>query len=294
MRAHLEQNLISYEFFGEISFKTFLKSIGKLISIYSTENPLEKLLEDFNVPYEKDATIKKPPEDGSDMRKLQTNEHINFSKDLFNLKSSLFRQVKRDSISSLQMPKVSPEKLKALENEIESLKNQIKQMQISISEQKEKEIAPKLPDGFEKTLRMLTKFNDIIEDHLVHEGPNKILKEFESGSVEIKEIGASLIEIISEQKGVDKNSTEVGILMGVEMLLGENRIEETLKLVRWRKKIIKLMEVCGWEVANEISRQTMKKLDVEVDDVIRANLEMAMRNKDNFLSYFIENKTEEK
>jgi len=55
-----------------------------------------------------------------------------------------------------------------------------------------------------------------------------------------------------------------------------------------------LMEVCGWEVANEISRQTMKKLDVEVDDVIRANLEMAMRNKDNFLSYFIENKTEEK
>jgi len=78
------------------------------------------------------------------------------------------------------------------------------------------------------------------------------------------------------------------------MLLGENRIEETLKLVRWRKKIIKLMEVCGWEVANEISRQTMKKLDVEVDDVIRANLEMAMRNKDNFLSYFIENKTEEK
>jgi hypothetical protein len=192
------------------------------------------------------------------------------------------------------MPKVSPEKLKALENEIESLKNQIKQMQISISEQKEKEIAPKLPDGFEKTLRMLTKFNDIIEDHLVHEGPNKILKEFESGSVEIKEIGASLIEIISEQKGVDKNSTEVGILMGVEMLLGENRIEETLKLVRWRKKIIKLMEVCGWEVANEISRQTMKKLDVEVDDVIRANLEMAMRNKDNFLSYFIENKTEEK
>ena len=78
--------------------------------------------------------------------------------------------------------------------------------------------------------------------------------------------------------------------MGVEMLLGDNRIEESLKLVRWRKKIIKLIEVCGWEVANEISRKTVKRLEVGVDDVIQANLEVASKDKDNFLSFFIESK----
>ena len=293
MRSHLEQHLISYQFFEKPQFKAFLKSMAKLSSTFSSENPLERLLDDFNVPFERSHSTKKHIEEGGDMKRLQTNENINFTKDLFNLKSSLFREAKKDSIISTPSHKMSVDKLKVLENEIESLKSQIKQLQGSIVEQKETEkheATPKLPEGFEKSLRLLSRFNDIIEDRLVQEGPNKIIKEFEKDSTEIKEIGSSLVDIISEQKGVNKNSTEIAVLMGVEMLLGDNRIEESLKLVRWRKKIIKLIEVCGWEVANEISRKTVKRLEVGVDDVIQANLEVASKDKDNFLSFFIESK----
>ena len=152
----------------------------------------------------------------------------------------------------------------------------------------------KLPENFNKSLRLLSKFNDIIEDRLSYIGTNKnkntnkLLKEFEVGDEEIKELGNNLKEIVIEQKGLDRNSNEIAVLMGVEMLLGENKIEESLKLVRWRRKILKLIEVCGWEVGSEISRRTMKRLEVEIEDVIQVNLELAITDDDNLLSSFIE------
>lgn len=224
-----------------------------------------------------------------DIRKLQTFENINLTKDLVNLKTSLFREAKKDSLSSL-VPKVSNDKLKLLENEMESLKLQIKELKITqestltVEAQKEN----LLPVGFEKILKMMTQFNEILENRIMQEGENKILKEFEKGDQEMKDIGLSLKEMMVDQKKLSNSSNELSILMGIEMFLGENKIEESLKLVRWRKKILKLMEVCGWEVANEISHKTMKKLEVDIEDIIQANLEVAIKDENNFLSNFIE------
>ena len=290
----MEQNLISIGFFEKPSFKNFHKSIQKLSGTFSTDFSFDKLLTDFNIPYAIDLSIKKPNEENliNDLKKLQTSDNINFTKDLLNLKSSLFREAKKENQMINFGTKLSSEKLKSLEIEVEALKSQItqlKQVQEKNLEIKEIPSAKQIPDGFERTLRLLTKFNDIVEDRINNQSSNKMLKEFEAGNESIKELGTSLKEILIEQKGIDKNSHEIAILMGVEILLGENKVEEGLKLVRWRKKILKLMEVCGWDVATEISRKTMKKLEVGVDDIISATLEMSEKDDNNLLSSFIEN-----
>ena len=64
---------------------------------------------------------------------------------------------------------------------------------------------------------------------------------------------------------------EFSILSTVEFLLSEGKTDEALRVIRWRKKILKVGALNGWDAAREVARRTIYKLDVTVDDVIEAN-----------------------
>lgn len=49
--------------------------------------------------------------------------------------------------------------------------------------------------------------------------------------------------------------------------------------MRWRKKVLKLAELTGWEVANEIGRQTASTLEINVEDILMANLNFLYMNQ---------------
>jgi hypothetical protein len=53
---------------------------------------------------------------------------------------------------------------------------------------------------------------------------------------------------------------EYNILIGIEILLSENKIVEALNLIKWRKKILKLAQISGWNIASLISEKTLHKL----------------------------------
>lgn len=67
---------------------------------------------------------------------------------------------------------------------------------------------------------------------------------------------------------------EFALLNTIEFLLSENNLEEALKVIRWRKKVLKISALNGWDVAEEVSKRTWEKLDISVTDIIEANLKL--------------------
>lgn len=53
---------------------------------------------------------------------------------------------------------------------------------------------------------------------------------------------------------------EMKVLTLLELYLSENKLTDAMKLLKWRKKIIKLAHMNGWEVANLIAERTASKL----------------------------------
>lgn len=287
---NLEDHLISSEFFQSEEFKEFYKSLRKLSHNYLNECSIDKIFEEFRIPVEKEtlAIKQKSLNLFIDMKKLQTNENLAFNKDLMHLKSSLAHDSKRGSLNIIPQKVPIDNNYKALEKEIENLKNQINSLQQQNKKEKEIKTYP-IPE-VENQLKFLSKFNEIIENRLVNQTSKNPLIELENGNQEAQELGAEIKEIIDEQKNNKKGINENAILNAVEILIGQNKIEEALKLVRWRKNILRIINICGWEVGNEISKRTLKKMNVDIDDIILANLEIAIGDEDNFLSYFIEKK----
>lgn len=286
---NLEDHLIRPEFFENEEFKEFYKSLRKLSHNYLNECSIDKIFEEFRIPVEKEALAMKQKSLNQfiDMKKLQTHENLAFSKDLMNLKSSLCHDSKRTSLNIIPQ-KTATDNYKNLEKEIENLKNQINSLQQQNKKEKETKIYP-IPE-VENQLKFLTKFNEIIENRLFIKKSNNPLIELENGNEDAQELGAEVKEIIDEQKNNKKGINENAILNAAEMLISQNKIEESLKLIRWRKNILKLINICGLEVGNEIAKRTLKKMNVDIDDIILANLEIAVGDDDNFLSYFIEKK----
>jgi hypothetical protein len=80
----------------------------------------------------------------------------------------------------------------------------------------------------------------------------------------------SLDKVFREHKSCD--AQEFAVLSAIEFSISENRIEEALKLLRWRKQILKIAGQSGWEVANDIAKRTLQRLEVRAEDLIEGNL----------------------
>jgi len=53
---------------------------------------------------------------------------------------------------------------------------------------------------------------------------------------------------------------EMKILIVLEYYLSNNRLVDAMRLIKWRKKIIKLAQMNGWDVASIIAERTINKL----------------------------------
>ena len=65
---------------------------------------------------------------------------------------------------------------------------------------------------------------------------------------------------------------ELQILNKLEHLITKRSAIEAGKLVRWRKKICKIAMLDGWEVADQVSIQTVSDLNISSDHLIQASL----------------------
>lgn len=288
MKRNLDNKLINHDFFESKDFKEFLNSFRRLTQNYLNDCPLDKLFEENKIPFQTETlmTNNKNLHFLMNAKKLQTKEKIDFSKDLMNLKNTLSHDVKRDSLHAIPNS-IPSDKLKILENEMESLRSEIRLLKEANDKQPKKSGFLEVPKEFNKNMKWLSKFNEIIEDRISSKDTNKIIKELgkEIGSLDFSEKISSVMEDEKDRKGA---ISEVSILNGIELLLSQNKIDEALKLVRWRRKVLKIIDICGYEVGSEISKTTLKKMDIDIEDVIFANLEAAIDDEDNWLSCFIE------
>ena len=80
------------------------------------------------------------------------------------------------------------------------------------------------------------------------------------------------VQETAEEYTYDRESVgELGLLSSVEFLLTENRVEDALKAVRWRKKLLKVAALNGWEVAHAVAKNTLSKLDIDERDLINVS-----------------------
>jgi hypothetical protein len=92
-----------------------------------------------------------------------------------------------------------------------------------------------------------------------------MLKNFKNADLKILEFGTS--------------EDEFKTLTAIEFLISENKILEAIKLIKWRKKIIKLAHLNGWDVAKIIAKNTIDKLDITATDIIISNLCFLQQNE---------------
>jgi len=85
-------------------------------------------------------------------------------------------------------------------------------------------------------------------------------------------------ELEDEHGNMGTSEDEIKVLGALEMNLSNNKLGDALKLIRWRKKVIKLAQMNGWEVASIIANKTIHKLDVDAADIIMANVSFLQRN----------------
>lgn len=55
---------------------------------------------------------------------------------------------------------------------------------------------------------------------------------------------------------------EFKVLTLIELLLSENKVVEAMKVIKWRKKIIRIANMNGWDVARIVATNTFKKLGI--------------------------------
>lgn len=85
-----------------------------------------------------------------------------------------------------------------------------------------------------------------------------------------------LDEIFKSHSSCDQQ--EFAILSSLEYWLQENKIEEALRLIIWRKKILKIAKMNGWAVAREIAKRTLNTLCVTSMDLIEGNMRVVLNN----------------
>ena len=85
-----------------------------------------------------------------------------------------------------------------------------------------------------------------------------------------------LDEVFKSHTSCDQQ--EFAILSSLEYWLNENRIDEALRLVTWRKKILKIAKMNGWSVAREIGKRTLNTLCITSRDLIEGNMRVVLSN----------------
>lgn len=79
-----------------------------------------------------------------------------------------------------------------------------------------------------------------------------------------------LEEIFKEHRSCDQQ--EFAVLNTIETLMAENDLTQALRLIRWRKKVLKVAALSGWETARMVARRTVHNLEVTARDLIEENL----------------------
>ena len=88
--------------------------------------------------------------------------------------------------------------------------------------------------------------------------------EHESGEKGEKPIDVDVSNFIKAEKDDEEPQNlldeEFKVLTLIELLLAESKVLEAMKVIKWRKKIIRIANMNGWDVARIVATNTIKKL----------------------------------
>ena len=72
---------------------------------------------------------------------------------------------------------------------------------------------------------------------------------------------------------VDYDFNEISFLNALQLHLINNETEKVNKLIEWRKKILQISVLAGWDVARTVAKNTQHKLEIETQDILISNLD---------------------
>ena len=74
-----------------------------------------------------------------------------------------------------------------------------------------------------------------------------------------------------------ENLGEEMFLSSLEWALETGELETARKLTKWRRSLLQIGRITGWEVALAIGCKTFKKGEISPTDIIEANYEYMMK-----------------
>jgi RNase H-fold protein (predicted Holliday junction resolvase) len=137
-------------------------------------------------------------------------------------------------------------------------------------------VTPSKPDAMKNEGISLTTAKEIQElvDRKFEECMKVIEDRFNTRNVTENNLNLAL------QPHFSCDQQEFSVLATVEFLVSEGKSDEALKVIRWRKKILKIAALSGWDVARELARRTVFKLDVTVEDIVEVNCALNLGQDD--------------
>lgn len=134
------------------------------------------------------------------------------------------------------------------------------------------------PKQSDQQRQELSSYNTSMIKDLIDKKFEECVKMIESKFTIRENTEENLKIVLQEHSGCDQQ--EFSILCTIELLLSEGKTEEALRLIRWRKKILKVANSNGWNVASYLAKHTLFKLDISSNDLIEANLKIMAEDEE--------------
>ena len=75
-----------------------------------------------------------------------------------------------------------------------------------------------------------------------------------------------------------ENLGQQAFLGSLEWALDAGDINTCKKLVQWRKSLLKLGRITGWQIALAVGMKTFRSKEIHPEDIIEANYDFMMKN----------------
>lgn len=191
----------------------------------------------------------------------QKENYMDFFRKFFQMQSIQTNNYEQDSVPELKFPLISPRsKPPAFPTP---------------RRQPLKASPPKRSEVFKESLDMhqelsINSINDLKQ--LIERRHYECVQLIETRISSRKDTQESLEIVFKNHSSCDEQ--EFSLFSTIEFLLTEDKLEEALKVIRWRKKILKIAALNGWETAQELGKMTFHRLEINSSDIIKASMKV--------------------
>ncbi|OMJ74131.1 hypothetical protein SteCoe_27019 [Stentor coeruleus] len=192
----------------------------------------------------------------------QKENYMEFFRNFFRMQNLQTNNYEQDSVPELKFPLISPRN---------------KPPAFPTSRRLSSKTSPlKRPEAFKESLDLhqeipINSINYIKQ--LIERRHFECVQLIESRISTRKETQKSLEIVFKDHSSCDEQ--EFYLFGVIEFLITEDKLDEAMKVIKWRKKILKIAALNGWEIAQEVGRITFYKLEIDSSDIFKASMKVA-------------------